>query len=75
MLSKVDDMQNKLLEFSEKLNANQKDSVSGRGLLDKQHNKNIRVNAYVLLQHLRLSFPDNQDNHDMHVLTMEWSGK
>lgn len=47
---------------------------SGRGLLDKQHNKNVRVNACILLQHLRLPYTENQNNDGMHVLTMEWSG-
>ncbi|CDH54684.1 predicted protein [Lichtheimia corymbifera JMRC:FSU:9682] len=38
---------------------------SGRGLLDKQHNKNVRVNACILLQHLRL--PYTETHNEGHV--------
>ncbi|KAG2220176.1 hypothetical protein INT45_005349 [Circinella minor] len=45
---------------------------AGDSLINKQHSKNLRVNACVLLQLLQLPYNNNVDN--LGVLTMEWRG-
>ena len=49
-----------------------KSAGAGDSLVDKQHNTNLRVNACVLLQILRLPF--NEFNNDISILSMEWTG-
>ncbi|KAI9466521.1 hypothetical protein BDB00DRAFT_26912 [Zychaea mexicana] len=49
-----------------------KSAGAGDSLVDKQHNKNLRVNACVLLQILRLPF--DGFNNDISILSMEWTG-
>ncbi|KAI7859926.1 hypothetical protein BDC45DRAFT_530381 [Circinella umbellata] len=49
-----------------------KSAGAGDSLVDKQHNKNLRVNACVLLRILRLPF--DEFNNDIRILSMEWTG-
>lgn len=45
-----------------------------QAMKDRQHNKNVRVNACILSQLLQLPF-NTQQNPNVHVVTMEWTGE
>ena len=44
-------------------------------MAEKQHNKNLRVNACILLDLLELPFGDELLRPDIKLLSMEWTGE
>lgn len=51
-----------------------KTPVCTQTTMERQHNKNIRVNACILQRILQLPFKDHEQDESIQVLTMEWSG-